>query len=71
MTALERACTIALRDCLGVKSAESLLVVTDGDLAPIGRALLHAARQLTDRAIYVEFPAAGLPGASRRPASRR
>jgi leucyl aminopeptidase (aminopeptidase T) len=62
MTPLERACTIALRDCLGVKSGESLLVVTDSLLAPIGHALLEAGRSLTERVLYLEIPATGVPG---------
>ena len=67
MTGLERACTIALRDCLGVKPGESLLVVTDGELAAIGRALFDAARKLTDRAFYLEIPAGGVPGSEPPP----
>jgi leucyl aminopeptidase (aminopeptidase T) len=67
MTALERACAIALRDCLGVRRGESLLVVTDDQLREIGRALLEAARRLTDRTIYVEFPAEGVPGSEPPP----
>ena len=62
MTPLERACTIALRDCLGVRPEEALLVVTDDILSSIGRALLDAARALTGRAFYLEIPGGGLPG---------
>ncbi len=67
MTALERACTIALRDCLGVKPGESLLVVTDGELRTIGRALFEVGRGLTDRAFYLEIPAGGVPGSEPPP----
>jgi len=67
MTGLERASLIALRDCLGVKPDESLLVVTDDELAAIGRALLSAGRTLTDRVLYLEIPARGVPGSEPPP----
>jgi len=59
---LERACLVALRDCLGLAAHESLLVVTDERLAPIGRALLEAGRTLTDKAFYLEMTSGGADG---------
>ncbi len=67
MTGLERASRIAIADCLGLKPGESLLVVTDDELAILGRALLEAARRITDRAMYLEFPAGGVPGSEPPP----
>ena len=59
---LASAARIALRDCLGLTRGESLLVLTDQALAPIGRALLAAGRELTDRVLYLEMTASGVDG---------
>jgi aminopeptidase len=64
---LDRAATIALRDCLGLKEDESLLVVTDEALAPIGRALLDAGRRLTRRVLYLEMTSGEVNGAEPPP----
>lgn len=61
-TALQRAATTALRDCLGLRQGESLLVLTDDTLFPIGRALLEAGRALTARVLYLEMTAGGVDG---------
>jgi aminopeptidase len=61
-TGLDRAATIALRDCLGLKEDESLLVITDEALAPIGRALLEAGRRLTRRTLYLEMTSGEMDG---------
>ncbi len=60
MSVLQRASTIALRDCLGVRKGESVLVVTDAELAAIGRAIRDAAMSLTDDVLYLEVPTRGV-----------
>ena len=59
---LESAARIALTDCLALRHGESLLVLTDDALAPIGRVLLAVGRTLTDRVLYLEMTAAGTDG---------
>ena len=63
MSELRAAVTVALRDCVGLRRGESLLVLTDEWLAPIGRALLEVGRTLTDRVLYLEMTSAGVDGA--------
>ena len=46
----------ALRDCLLLQPRETVLILTDESRAPIGRALLQAARELGAQACYVEMP---------------
>jgi len=58
-----QAARVALEDCLGLKREESLLVLTDSELEPIGRALLKAGRELCDRVLYVEMTAGDVDGA--------
>jgi aminopeptidase len=45
-TELLSASTVAIRDCMGAKAGERVLVVTDEPLRPIGLALQRAARDL-------------------------
>jgi aminopeptidase len=54
------ASTIAIRDCMGAQPGESVLVVTDEPLRPIGYALRQAARVLGHEVMLVEI----LPRAS-------
>ena len=49
------ASTIAIRDCLGAKPGESVLVVTDEPLRAIGYALREAARRLGHDVIVAEI----------------
>jgi leucyl aminopeptidase (aminopeptidase T) len=49
------ASVIAIRDCLGTKPGESVLVVTDEPLRPIGYALREAARSLGHDVVVVEI----------------
>jgi aminopeptidase len=49
------ASTIAIRDCMGAKPGESVLVVTDEPLRPIGYALRQAAKDLGHEVMLVEI----------------
>ena len=53
--ALMKAATIAVRDCMGVKSNETVLVVTDDKLRAIGLALYEAALTLGAEAMLLEM----------------
>lgn len=62
MTDLERAALTAVRECLGVKSHESLLIVTDPPLAPLARVLAAAARPLAREVVVLEYGVRELNG---------
>jgi leucyl aminopeptidase (aminopeptidase T) len=49
------ASTIAIRDCMGAKPGERILVITDEPLRAIGEALRQAARDLGHEVILVEI----------------
>ncbi|HEY7449439.1 MAG TPA: aminopeptidase [Vicinamibacterales bacterium] len=49
------ASTIAIRDCMGAKPNESVLIVTDEPLRPIGLALRQAARDLGHDVMLLEM----------------
>jgi len=51
----ERAATVALRDCLGVRTDETLLIVTDPPLATLARVLAEAGRPLAREVMLVEY----------------
>lgn len=53
---LQSAALIAVRDCMGVKPGERVLVVTDAPLRPIGYACHEAARSLGNEVVLVEMP---------------
>jgi len=55
MGALESAALTAVRDCLGLKQHEVLLVVTDPPLAALARVLADAARPLAREVVVVEY----------------
>jgi len=55
MNDLERAATVAVRDCLGVRSDETLLIVTDPPLAALARVLAQAGRPLAREVIVLEY----------------
>ena len=52
---LHSASLIAVRDCMGTKSGETVLVVTDEPLRLIGYALFEAARELDTETMLVEI----------------
>lgn len=49
------ASTIAIHDCMGARPGESVLVITDEPLRPIGYALHHAARTLGHDVVLAEI----------------
>jgi leucyl aminopeptidase (aminopeptidase T) len=49
------ASTVAIRDCMGARAGERVLVVTDEPLRPIGQALQRAARDLELDVLLVEM----------------
>ena len=55
MESLREAANIALRDCLGIKSGESILVITDIDKRKIGYAFWESARNLGAEAMMTEI----------------
>lgn len=55
MGALESAALTAVRDCLGLKQHEVLLVVTDPPLAALAHVLAEAARPLVREVVVVEY----------------
>jgi len=62
MSDLEHAATVAVRDCLGIGSHETLLVVTDPPLAHLARALAEAARPLAREVLVLEYGVRELNG---------
>lgn len=55
MTELQKACEIAIRDCMGVKPGESVLVVCDTEKHEIGYELYLSAIRLGHKSVYVEM----------------
>jgi aminopeptidase len=53
---LYSASLIAVRDCMGLQSGETVLVVTDEPLRRIGHALLEAAKSISREVLLVEMP---------------
>lgn len=62
MTDLERAATVAVRDCLGIGKHERLLVVTDPVLVHLARVLVDAARPLAREVILLEYASREVDG---------
>jgi aminopeptidase len=52
---LERAALIAVRDCLGIRANETLLVVTDPPLAGLAEVLVEAARPLAREVVLLRY----------------
>lgn len=61
-TALENACKIAIKDCMGTKKNETVLVVTDENKRKIGYALYETALKLGHEAIIVEMKSRKING---------
>ena len=53
MPDLASACRLALEECLAVRAGDTVLVVTDIDLQPIGEAFFQAARELRAEAAII------------------
>ncbi len=62
MGELENAALVAVRDCLGIKPHETLLVVTDPPLAALARVLAEAARPLAREVLVLEYAQRELNG---------
>lgn len=55
MDALKDAATVAVKDCMAVKSGEKVLVITDEPLRKIGYVLWEAARKIGAEAVIAEI----------------
>jgi leucyl aminopeptidase (aminopeptidase T) len=55
-TALEGAAETAVKQCLAVASGEAFVVVTDDERRSIGERLYRAGREVTDDAVFVQYP---------------
>lgn len=61
-TKLDRACVIAIKDCMGAKKNESVLIVTDKFKNKIGYALFENAKKLGHESVYLEFKSREMHG---------
>jgi len=59
---LDTACIIAIKECMGAKKNESVLVVTDEQKREIGYALYKNALELGHKALYVETKSGKING---------
>ncbi len=59
---LERAALIAVRDCLGIRSGETLLVVTDPPLAALAQVLVEVARPIAGEVVLLTYGERELSG---------
>ncbi len=62
MRPLDQAALVAVRDCLGLASNETLLLVTDPPLRSLASALARAARPLTREVLVLEYAVRELNG---------
>ncbi|MDD5563135.1 MAG: aminopeptidase [Thermoanaerobaculaceae bacterium] len=62
MGEIESAALVAVRDCLGIKPHETLLIVTDPPLASLARTLATAARPLAREVLVLEYAQRQLNG---------
>jgi len=61
-TKLDKACLIAIKDCMGAQKDETVLIVTDEFKNKIGYALYKNARELGHEAVYLEFKSREMHG---------
>lgn len=52
---LQKACLVAMRDCMGVGPGEKVLIVADEPLRTIGYALWHACKDLGNEVLFIEI----------------
>ncbi|MCX7876387.1 MAG: aminopeptidase [Melioribacteraceae bacterium] len=62
LTKLDRACVIAIKDCMGAQKGESILIVTDEFKNKIGYALFENAKKLGHESVYLEFKSREMHG---------
>lgn len=62
ITKLDKASEIAIRDCMGAKKNEKILVVTDENKREIGYSIYETAKRLGHEALFVEMKARKING---------
>ena len=62
ITKLDKACIIAIRDCMGAKKNESILVITDEQKREIGYSLFQNAKALRHYSLYLEMKSGKING---------
>ncbi len=62
LSKLDKACVIAIRDCMGAQKNESVLVVTDEVKKKIGYALFENAKRLGHDTLFVEMKSLDMHG---------
>jgi leucyl aminopeptidase (aminopeptidase T) len=62
MDALSHAATVAVRDCLGIKNSETLLVLADAPMVRLARALADAAAPFAAEVLLLEYRPRELDG---------
>ena len=55
LTKLDKASVIAIKDCMGAKKSESILIITDENKREIGYSLYENALRLGNKALFVEM----------------
>lgn len=61
-TKLDKACIIAIKDCMGAKKNESVLIVTDEFKKKIGYSLFENAKKLGHESVYLEYKSREMHG---------
>ncbi len=59
---LDKACIIAIKDCMGAQNGESILIVTDEYKNKIGKALFDNSKKLGYESVYLEFKSREMHG---------
>jgi aminopeptidase len=62
LTKLDKACVTAIKDCMGAKKNESILVISDELKREIGISLFENAKRLGYKALYVEMKSGKVSG---------
>jgi aminopeptidase len=62
LSKLDKACVIAVRDCMGAQPGESVLIITDEFKNKIGKALFNNAKNLGFESVYLEFKSREMHG---------
>lgn len=62
ITKLDKASEIAIRDCMGAKKGETILVVTDENKREIGLSIYETAKRLGHESLFVEMKARKING---------
>ncbi len=62
VTKLDKACITAIKDCMGAKKKESILIITDENKREIGYAMYHNAIKLGHESLIVEMKSREING---------